>query len=421
MPCQSVFNIIIYLQLDNKIMCKEKGGSRMLSWKIATIGLLLLVVLIPPVMGDDDNSVYQPVVSHVTTLADLLDAQGRGDLKPYASEMSTFVSANAFIQSGQYGNLLPTDIVFIGQSQITALKTGQSNTYLQLNQNDAFLTITSAANDKIALVTCDLKWSSDRITEAPKTVLLVQAVSTDTGNPLEIYGGGYAITGVVGNHRAIAFEEPSQYSGARSHVYDFTVNGEFCPKSGETVVDISDKATNIHVDVSGISCSEKTADTSLTIIKSMRAQDGISITGNLFISIRDLNVELIHSNGDVSNSEITCDNVRVDYGNLTLINAMRVKNVKLEGTYQNDPHTFYGIRSTENIESVTADVHIVWFNNVYLATSYLGSIRNISVSGSISAANKIVAFTYGRDISDCFDNAIHSPYVTYTFSKKSNE
>lgn len=99
----------------------------MLSWKIATIGLLLLVVLIPPVMGDDDNSVYQPVVSHVTTLADLLDAQVRGDLKPYTSEMSTFVSANAFIQSGQYGNLLPTDIIFIGQSQIAALKTGQSN------------------------------------------------------------------------------------------------------------------------------------------------------------------------------------------------------------------------------------------------------------------------------------------------------
>lgn len=295
----------------------------------------------------------------------------------------------------------------------------QSNAYLQLNQNDAFLTLTSAVNDKIALITCDLKWSSDRITEAPKTVLLVQAVSTDTGNPLDIYGGGHTITGVVGNHRAIVFEEPPQYSGARSHVYDFAVNGAFSPKSGETVVDISDKATNIHVDVSGISCSEKTADPSLTILKSTRAQDGIFITGDLFISIRDLNVELIRSRGDVSNSEITCNNVRVDYGNLTLINAGRVKNGKIEGTYQNDPHTFSGIRSTENIENVTADVHVIWFNNVYLATSYFGSIRNVSVSGSIGAANEIVAFIYGREISDCFDNADHSRYVTYTFSRKS--
>jgi len=388
-----------------------------LSWKIGVICLFLLFVLISPAMGND--TVYQPGVSHVTTLDDLLDAQDRSDLKPYALEMSNFVSANTFIQSGQYGNLLPTDIVFIGQYQIDALKNGQSNPYLQLNQNDAYLTLTSAANNKITLITCNLQWSSDRVTEAPKTVLLIQAVSTDSGNPLEIYGGRHSITGVAGNHRALAFEEPQQYAGSRSHVYDFRINGDFSPRSGETVVDISDKATNIHIDVNGISCSEKTADPSLTIIKSMRAQDKISITGNLRIAIRDLNVEFIHSNGDVSNSEITCDNVRVDYGNLTLINAMRVMNVKIEGTYKNDPHTFYGIRSTENIDNITANLQVAWFDKVIFATSYLGSIRNIDVSGSIHPAGEIVMFIYGREISGCSDNAYHSPYVTYTFSKKS--
>jgi hypothetical protein len=343
-------------------------------------------------------------------------------------------SANAYLQGK---DIAPsnTDIVFVGTHQIG--EHGSKSNYLKVNEGESYLTVT--AIDCIILFTTDIEQPRMSSIEPKNTVALIRSASSNEEDYSHVYFGGHSIIGVPGNHCAIRSELPPNSNGSRSMIHDLFVKGDFSPTTSEIPVDIPDKGTNIHLDISnvGISSVSKDADgndiQAIVFLQSGRSLNGAFVTSSGCVTIHNSNFEVtvIKSGGPVTNSEVNCGErghgpnqaLRVHHGNLTLIEAMSVDNVKITGVYYNDPHEFIGVRSTDDIQTITADLGIKYFDNVLFAVSITGTIKDASITGVLKPIrSSIVMFTYGPNADvpmRCEDHTERDPNASYTFSQRS--